>query len=102
MAVQSNAGRPVCMADIDFSHDPDQELYDRFYEVCRTLSCTDMRKLARGLQVTLATVYFWKGGNSFPVTRGTAKWVIQWVEEGKPVKFMTQAQIATSVYPLRR
>ena len=98
MAVSSKVGRPVCMADIDFSRDPDQELYDRFYQVCRTLSCSDMRRLARGLRVTWATVYFWKKGKNFPATRGTAKLVIQWVEEGKPVKFMTQAQIAASVY----
>lgn len=98
MAVNSKAGRPICRAVIDFSHDPDQELYNRFYGVCRTLSCSDMRRLARALRVNLATVYFWKQGHTFPVTRGTAKWVIQWVEEGKPVEWVSQADIAAGMF----
>jgi len=87
MAVNTR-GRPICRAVIDFAHDPDEELYDRFYKACRTLSCSDMRKLARGLRVRLATIYFWRAGRTFPVTKGTAGFVIRWVEEGKPVEFV--------------
>jgi len=87
MAVNTR-GRPICRAVIDFRDDPDQELYKRFYEVCRTLSCSDMRKLARGLRVTLSTVYFWKQGRSFPMAEGTARLVMGWVERGKPIEFV--------------
>jgi hypothetical protein len=97
MAV-SNRGRPVCMAAIDFRLDPSQELYDRFYKACRTLDRSDIRKLARALHISERTVIYWKQTTTFPVTRGTAERVIQWVNEGKPVEFKTQAQIAAAIY----
>jgi hypothetical protein len=97
MAVSAR-GRPVCIAALDFRHDPDQELYDEFYRACRTLSCSDIRKLARALRIDESTVRCWKKTKTFPVTRGTAKRVIKWVEEGKPIEFRTQAQIAASSY----
>jgi len=87
MAVNTR-GRPICRAVIDFAHDPDAELYDRFYKACQSLSCSDMRKLARGLDVTLATVYFWKQRHCFPVAEGTARLVIRWIEGGKPIEFV--------------
>jgi hypothetical protein len=96
----ANRGRPICRAVIDFTDDPDEELYNKFYKVCRTLSCSDMRKLARGLRVTLATVYFWRQGRSFPVTKGTAAFVIRWVEQGKPTEFVIQTP--TGEHVLRR
>jgi hypothetical protein len=76
------------MAAIDFANDPDQKLYDKFYEVCATLNYSDMRKLARGLRIDESTVRYWKATKTFPVTRSTAQRVIQWVEEGKPVEFI--------------
>lgn len=97
MAVNTR-GRPICMAAIDFANDPDKELYDKFYEACKTLSCSDIRKLARALDINECTIRYWRKTKTFPVTRGTARRVIQWVEEGKPVEFRTQAQIATSSY----
>jgi hypothetical protein len=97
MAV-GNRGRPVCIAAIDFRVDPDQELYCEFYKACGTLTSSDIRKLARTLGIAESTIRFWKKTTTFPVTRGTAKRVIQWVKEGKPVEFRTQAQIVTSSY----
>jgi hypothetical protein len=98
MAISSKVGRPVCIAAIDFSYDLDQELYDRFYKACRTLNCCDIPKLAKALKISERGVWYWKEGKRFPETRGTAGWVIRWVEEGKPIEFRTQAQIAASVY----
>lgn len=97
MAVNTR-GRPICMAAIDFRSDPDKELYEKFYEACQMLSRSDIRKLARALDVNERTILYWKETKTFPVTRGTAKRVIQWVEEGKPIEFRTQAQIAASMY----
>jgi len=87
MAVNTR-GRPICRAVIDFANDPDAELYERFYEVCQDLDCSDMRKLARAFRVDLSTVYRWKLRTRFPETRGTASLVIRWIEQGKPIEFV--------------
>jgi len=86
------------MAAIDLRVDPDQELYYEFYKACQTLDSSDIRKLAKTLRIAESTIRFWKKTTTFPVTRGTAKHVIQWVREGKPVEFRTQAQIADTMY----
>jgi hypothetical protein len=98
MAVSCNVGRPYHVADIDFSHDPEQELYDRFYEVCRGFSYFDTVLLSRALGVALNTIRLWKAGQTFPARRGTAMWVIAWVESGKPQRVVTQAQAAASMF----
>ena len=79
-------GRPRYVADIDFAHDPDQELYDRFYEACREFCYRDVMALSRGLKVTPRTIYNWKNGKTFPIVRGTALMVIDWVAGGKRMK----------------
>lgn len=86
------------MADIPFCCDPDQELYDQFYKACRALSFFDTVVLARTLGVNVRTVRNWKAGKTFPPRRGLATLVIQWVTNGKPVKTMTQAEIANSMF----
>jgi hypothetical protein len=86
------------MAAIDFRLDPSQELYDRFYKACQALDYSDIRRLARTLGIDESTIKYWKQTKTFPVTRGTAKRVIQWVNQGKPVEFKTQAQIAAAIY----
>jgi len=86
----SNRGRPICRAAIDFSVDPDKELYDDFYRACQTMGCVDIRRLAKALGIAESTIRFWKTTKTFPVTRGTAKYVIQWVEQGKPIEFVIQ------------
>ncbi len=91
-------GRPICMADIDFAHDPNQEIYDRFYEACRDLTCADMRRLARALRVHITTVIRWKSGRLFPSEIGTPILVIQWVDKGKPLKMISQADISSSTF----
>jgi len=87
MAVNTR-GRPICRAVIDFAHDPDEELHERFYKACQTLTCSDMRKLARAFRISLAAVYYWKLRTYFPEREGMAVLVIRWVEQGKPIEFV--------------
>jgi hypothetical protein len=91
-------GRPVCVAAIDLTHDPDQVLYEEFYRACQSLDYADMRRLAKALGLDERAVRLWKNGQTFPATRGTAWRVIQWVRQGKPIKLRTQAEIAASMY----
>ena len=88
MAVNTR-GRPICRAVIDFASDPDEEFYEQFYEACQQLSCSDMRKLARALRVDLTTIYRWKLRTYFPERKGIAALVIRWVQQGKPVEFVS-------------
>jgi len=98
MAVSCNVGRPRRIAVIDFTKDPDQELYDKFYDACHKLECRDMVPLARALQVSVRSVWRWKAGQGFPATKGTAMLVIMWVNNGKPTTELTQAQIAAGMF----
>lgn len=98
MAASVKVGRPCCVADIDLRHDPDQELYNQFFDACRRLDYPDVRRLARALQVGTSTVRSWRAGQHFPTTRGTAVLVIGWVDRGKPVKMITQAEMAASIF----
>ena len=97
MAVNCKVGRPYHIADIDFRHDPDQELYDRFFEACRGLCYFETVVLAKALRVNVRTVRRWKEGRNFPTTRGTAMLVISWVNSGKPMKIISQAANSTAM-----
>ena len=98
MAVSSKVGRPYHVADIDFRHDPDQELYDEFYQACRTLTYCDMRLLGKAFGVHWITVWRWKAGQVFPMRKGIARQLIDWVVNGKPQKTVTQAEAADTMF----
>jgi hypothetical protein len=89
-------GRPYHTADIDFSKDPDLELYARFYEACSTLCYFDTVVLSRALGVDVVTVRRWKARQNFPERKGTAQHVINWVASGKPRKIVSQREGSTS------
>jgi len=97
MAVSSKVGRPYRVPDIDLRYDPNQELYDRFYEACRTLSYSDMKLLGRFFGLNWITIWRWKAGKTFP-TQTIASQVILWVSTGKPLKTVTQAEAANSMF----
>jgi len=97
MPVSCKVGRPYHRADIDLGYDPDQELYDRFYAACDTLRYFDTVLLSRTLGVTLVTIRLWKAHKTFPARRGIAFQVIEWVNNGKPEKIVTQAELAQSL-----
>lgn len=98
MAVSCRVGRPYRIADICFAKDPDRDLYDQFYRVCRGLSYSDTVILARSLKVTVRTVRRWQSGKYFPARRGTAVLVLGWVDRGKPQKTITQAELAAAMF----
>lgn len=98
MAVSCKVGRPYHVADIDFSQDPDQDLYDEFYKACSELHYMDTLVLSRALGVSIVTVRLWKAGKSFPMRRGMAFLVIEWVKKGKPQKTITQAEAANTIF----
>lgn len=85
------------MADINFRHDPDQDLYDRFYAACDQLHYFDTVLLSRALGVNIVTIRLWKAHKTFPSRRGTALQVIDWIDRGKPQKVITQAGLASSM-----
>jgi hypothetical protein len=91
MAVSCKVGRPYHVADICFSEDPDLDLYDQFYRVCRSLTYFETVILARALKVDIRTVRRWQSGQNFPVRRGRAVLIIGWVSRGKPQKIISQA-----------
>ena len=94
MAVSCKVGRPYHKADIDFRHDPDQDLYDRFYAACDKLHYFDTVVLSRALGVNVVTIRLWKAHKTFPARRGTAHQVIDWVKRGKPEIVVKQAEAA--------
>lgn len=97
MAISCKVGRPYHVADICFSKDPDQDLYDQFYRACRNLTYSETVVLARALKVDVRTVRRWQEGKSFPVRRGRAVLIIGWVDSGKPQKRITQAELAAGM-----
>lgn len=97
MAVSSRVGRPYQVADIDLVHDPDLELYDRFFSACSDLRYSDTVVLARTLGIQVRTIRNWKAGATFPPRKGVATLVIVWVKNGKPRKIVTQAGAAMGV-----
>lgn len=98
MAVSCKVGRPYHVADIDFNSDPDQELYDDFYKACADLHYFDTVVLSRALGVSVVTVRLWKAGKTFPMRRGMAFQIIDWVNKGKPQKTITQAEAANTMF----
>ena len=98
MGVSCKVGRPYHRADIDFRHDPDEELYERFYRACDTLRYFDTVLLSRTLGVHLVTIRLWKAHKTFPSRRGMAHQVIAWVNNGKPQLVITQAQHAAGMF----
>ena len=94
MAISGKVGRPYHMADIDLAYDPDLELYDRFYAACEQLCYFDTVLLSRALGVCLVTIRLWKAKKTFPARRGMAQQVINWVNNGKPERTITQAENA--------
>lgn len=97
MAVSAKVGRPYRVAVMDFRHDPEQELYDKFYKACRELTYPDMTVVGRAFGVHWITVWRWKAGQTFP-KQGIALQLIAWIEEGKPTKIVTQAEAAASMF----
>ena len=97
MAVSAKVGRPYRVPDIDLKHDPEQELYDQFYEACRQLTYDDMILLGRFFGIHWITVWRWKAGHTFP-KQGAAMQVILWVNDGKPTKTVTQAEAADTMF----
>ena len=92
MATSVRVGRPYQEADINFTEDPDQELYDQFYAACADLHYFDTVVLSRTLGVHIVTVRRWKAGQTFPPSKGRAQCVIDWVNMGKPRKIVPRAQ----------
>jgi hypothetical protein len=90
-------GRPRREADIDWTTDPSQFYYDKFFEACRTLSYSDCVSLSNGLKISLRQVYNWRNGRHFPRDIGAALVVIRWVEQGKPVKLVSQRKLLSRV-----
>jgi len=97
MGVSASVGRPYHMADIDFSKDPELPLRTAFLAACSTLRYFDTVVLSRSLGVDVVTVRRWKAGTAFPARRGFAQYVIEWVNNGKPRKVITQAEIARAM-----
>ena len=97
MAISCKVGRPYHVADINFRHDPDQDLYDTFYAACDQLHYFDTVLLSRALGVNIVTIRLWKAHKTFPSRRGMAYHVIDWVNRGKPEKIIKQAEITRSM-----
>ena len=97
MTVSCKVGRPYHVADICFAKDPDRDLYDQFYRVCRSLTYSETVMLARALKVDVRTVRRWQSGECFPARRGWAVLIIGWVDNGKPQKIITRGELATGM-----
>jgi hypothetical protein len=89
-------GRPRCVAVIDGTQDKAMFYYDKFYEACDTLSYSDCRALAYGLDISLRQVYNWRNRKSFPRI-GLVLAVMDWVAAGKPTKLVGQREIMQSM-----
>ena len=98
MALGCKVGRPYHTADIDFRHDPDRELYARFYAACDKLHYFDTVMLSRALGVNVVTIRLWKAHKTFPNRRGVAHQVIDWVSRGKPERIVKQAEAAGGMF----
>jgi len=97
MAVScSRAGRPCLVADIDFSKDTELAFWDRFYEVCADFRYAEVMGVSRALGVSARTVENWKYKLTFP-RKGIAQQVIDWVEQGKPMKRVLPGQTVSDM-----
>lgn len=89
-------GRPRCVAVFDSPGDKAMFYYDKFYAACDTLSYSDCRALAYGLDISLRQVYNWRNHKSFPRI-GLVLTVMDWVAAGKKTKLVGQREIMTSL-----
>ncbi len=89
-------GRPLRVAVFDSVEDKALFYYDRFYGACDTLSYSDCRALAYGLNISLREIYNWRNHSCFPHI-GLALTVMDWVAAGKPTKLVGQREIITSM-----
>jgi len=78
-------GRPRYVADLDFSHDSEFKLWDKFYAACEDLRYREIMGLSRALGCNERTIESWKYRERAP-RYGTMAQVIAWVEAGKPMK----------------
>ena len=87
MAVSySRAGRPYLVADIDFSKDTELAFLDKFFNACADFHYAEIMGLSRAYGVSTSTVENWKYGITSPKRKGIAQQIIDWVEQGKPMK----------------
>ena len=98
MALTGRPGRPRREADIDWTTDPAQFYYDRFYEACSSLCYSDCLALSHTLKISLRQVYNWRNRVCFPHDIGVALHVMDWVAAGKPTKLVTQRKIYDSMF----
>lgn len=85
------AGRPITVAIIGSPDDIAIALRDTFFSICNALHYKDKVHLANGLGVTFRTVENWYYGWRFPDEQ-TARDVINWYNNGKPVKKILQCE----------
>ena len=84
-------GRPYSVAEIPFRNARKVALLDEFYRICATFHYPEQMALSRALGVNDRTVRRWRYRESFP------RWdiaidVIEWVNQGKPVKKVSPSQ----------
>ena len=84
------AGRPIVAAIISTVDDDEIELYDNFFRICKQLTFSDRLAISYGLGITFRTVDNWYYGYNFPKEKSIAKGIINWYENGKPVKKIDQ------------
>jgi len=92
------SGKPITVAIIGTPDDDDIDLYDNFFRVCRSLRRCDITALSHGLGITVRTVENWYYGLTFPKEKSTAKAVIAWYEQGKPVKKLLQCESLQNLF----
>ena len=88
----SRAGRPYIVADIDFSKDTELAFLDRFFRACADFRYVEIMGLSRAYGVSTRTVENWKYGITSPKRKGIAQQIIDWVEQGKPIKRVLPTQ----------
>ena len=88
----SRAGRPYLVADIDFSRDTELAFVDRFFKACADFRYAEIMGLSRAYGVSRITVERWKYGITTPKRKGIAQQIIDWVEQGKPMKRVLPSQ----------
>lgn len=82
----SRAGRPYLVADIDFSKDAELAFVNRFFKACADFRYAEIMALSRAYGVSTYTIERWKYGMTTPKRKGIAEQIIDWVEQGKPMK----------------
>lgn len=88
----SRAGRPYLVADIDFSRDIELAFLERFIRACADFRYAEIMGISRAYGVSISTVKNWKYGITSPKRKGVAQQIIDWVEQGKPMKKVLPSQ----------